>query len=150
MGLDMYLHKRTYVKRWDFMPGRNQFDVTVRRGGEPFEAIKPERIKYIIEEVGYWRKANAIHAWFVKNVQNGVDDCGEYFVMRSQLEELLTLVNDVLENGGAVDKLPTEGGFFFGSIRYDEGYHEDLIKTQEILTPLLAEEDEEYFYHSSW
>ena len=28
------------------------------------------------EEVGYWRKANAIHGWFVRNVQNGKDDCG--------------------------------------------------------------------------
>lgn len=27
------------------------------------------------QEVGYWRKANAIHMWFVDNVQNGEDDC---------------------------------------------------------------------------
>ena len=29
----------------------------------------------IIEQVGYWRKANQIHNWFVENVQDGEDDC---------------------------------------------------------------------------
>ena len=41
------------------------------------------------EGVGYWRKANQIHNWFVENVQNGVDDCGCYEVTKEQLEELL-------------------------------------------------------------
>lgn len=43
---------------------------------------------HIFQHCGYWRKANAIHAWFVENVQNGVDDCGMYIVRRDQLEEL--------------------------------------------------------------
>lgn len=29
----------------------------------------------ICEEVGYWRKVNAVHNWFVENVQCGEDDC---------------------------------------------------------------------------
>lgn len=29
----------------------------------------------IMEEVGYWRKANQIHNFFVENVQGGEDDC---------------------------------------------------------------------------
>ena len=28
----------------------------------------------------YWRKANAIHGWFVKNAQQGIDDCRTYSV----------------------------------------------------------------------
>lgn len=31
--------------------------------------------KNIMEEVGYWRKANQIHQWFVDHVQDGIDDC---------------------------------------------------------------------------
>ena len=42
------------------------------------------------EEVGYWRKANQIHKWFVDNVQDGVDDCGEYKVTKEQLIETVT------------------------------------------------------------
>lgn len=44
----------------------------------------------IIDQVGYWRKANHIHNWFVENVQDGEDDCryhGE--VTKEDLEELL-------------------------------------------------------------
>lgn len=48
------------------------------------------------KEIGYWRKANAIHRWFVENVQNGEDDCRDYFVTKEQLTELLNLVNQVL------------------------------------------------------
>ena len=47
--------------------------------------------KSIIEDVGYWRKANAIHKWFVDNIQDGEDDCGYYEVAPEYLEELLNI-----------------------------------------------------------
>jgi len=47
-------------------------------------------------ELGYWRKANAIHAWFVKNVQNGIDECQEANVTREQLTELKSLCERVI------------------------------------------------------
>lgn len=43
----------------------------------------------ISERVGYWRKCNAIHAWFVDHVQNGIDDCNYHHeVTKEILEEL--------------------------------------------------------------
>ena len=45
----------------------------------------------IIEHVGYWRKANQIHHWFVENVQDGEDDCGDYEVSVEQLKYLLDI-----------------------------------------------------------
>jgi hypothetical protein len=45
------------------------------------------------EHVGYWRKANQIHKWFVDNVQDYEDDCGYYEVDREQLEQLLHICN---------------------------------------------------------
>ena len=46
--------------------------------------------KAIMENIGYWRKANQIHNWFVEHVQGGIDDCGYYEeVTREVLEELL-------------------------------------------------------------
>jgi hypothetical protein len=53
------------------------------------------KVKYIEEEVGYWRKANAIHKWFVDNVQDGKDDCGTYPVEESKLKELLEVCKKV-------------------------------------------------------
>ena len=44
----------------------------------------------IMEEVGYWRKENMIHQWFVDHVQNGVDDCCYHNeCIKEILEELL-------------------------------------------------------------
>lgn len=51
-----------------------------------------------IEEIGYWQKANAIHFWFVSNIQNGVDDCGSYAVKKEDLVELLFVCKDVMRD----------------------------------------------------
>lgn len=58
----------------------------------------------IIEQVGYWRKANHIHNWFVENVQDGQDDC-EYHqeVTKEILEELLYVCKMVLASCEMVD-----------------------------------------------
>ena len=54
-------------------------------------------------EVGYWRKANAIHRWFVENVQDGNDDQKEYRVSEEQMKRLLDAVNKVLTASELVD-----------------------------------------------
>lgn len=43
----------------------------------------------IIEQVGYWRKANEIHNWFVENVQDGIDDCDYHHEVTEEMLELL-------------------------------------------------------------
>ena len=44
-----------------------------------------------IQEVGYWRKANAIHGWFVRECGNNVDECQEIPVSKIKLLELQAL-----------------------------------------------------------
>jgi hypothetical protein len=156
MGLDMYLSKKTYVKQWEHQ-GDDSFKVEVTKKGEPVSHIKPERISYIEEEIGYWRKSNQIHNWFVQNVQNGTDDCGSYFVGKEQLEELLELCKQVLANHKLAEELlPAQGGFFFGSTDYDEYYYDDLTHTVQIIESLLSEQNErgyingDIYYQSSW
>jgi hypothetical protein len=48
-------------------------------------------------EVGYWRKANAVHHWFVMNVQGGVDECQPSDVSREKMQELLETCRKVLD-----------------------------------------------------
>jgi hypothetical protein len=67
MGLDMHLEKRTYVKNWNWTKLEERHEVIVTRGGQPTK-IKPERITHIVEQVACWRKANAMHQWFVEHV----------------------------------------------------------------------------------
>lgn len=53
----------------------------------------------IIDEVGYWRKANQIHNWFVEHIQDGVDDCNYHReVTEEDLEELRDTCIKVLES----------------------------------------------------
>ncbi len=149
MGLDMYLNKKTYVQYWEHN-GADNYEVTVTKAGEP-AGIDGRKVKYIIEEAGYWRKANQIHRWFVENVQNGIDNCGEYYVSREQLSELLTLCKAVQNQPAVADEvLPTASGFFFGGTEYDEWYMQDIDNTIQILNEALADKNGEYYYSSSW
>lgn len=161
MGLDMYLSKRNYVKNWDHTRPEERHDVSVNRNGVAVAHIKPERIKYVIEEVAYWRKANAIHNWFVKNCQGGVDECQESEVSRENLQDLLDIINEILalpagegRDKLAGEKLPSVAGFFFGDTEIGDYYYEDLEFTQEVLTEILAEPESDTFdgfiYQSSW
>jgi len=143
MGLDMYLTKHTYVRKY----GDDKPTLTLEYPG-----VQANRVQYIHEEIGYWRKANAIHQWFVHNVQNGVDECQESYVDEEQLKALLDVVMKVQENHGlASELLPTQSGFFFGNMDYDQYYFDALEDTRKILEAVLAEDETgELFYHSSW
>ncbi len=150
MGLDMYLEKRTYVKQWDHQSAEEKHEVVVTKGGQPTN-IDPKKVKYIIEEAGYWRKANQIHRWFVENVQNGVDNCGDYYVGSEKLAELLELCKKVKADHSLADELlPSASGFFFGGTEYDEWYFNDIENTIAVLEEALEDERADYYYSSSW
>ena len=109
----------------------------------------------IHEQVGYWRKANQIHAWFVEHVQDGIDDCDYHReVTKEILEELLDTCHEVLCNPDLAElRLPTQCGFFFGGTEYDEYYMQDLKNTMDIITQVLETTDfekEMLYYVSSW
>lgn len=64
MGLDMYLSKKTYVKNWSH--NDVQHNVVVEKNGVRRTDIKPERVSYVVEEIAYWRKFNALHNHIVE------------------------------------------------------------------------------------
>lgn len=101
MGLDMYLYKKMYVGN-NYKEPKDQLKIEV-------EGVKQERVSEITEKVGYWRKANAIHNWFVINIQDGEDDCKEYYVTVNQLQELLDDVNKVIEASELIEGEITNG-----------------------------------------
>jgi hypothetical protein len=158
MGLDMYLSRKFYVKNWDFTETKDKFSIIITQGKEP-STIPIDKITTITTEEMYWRKSNAIHKWFVTNVQDGNDDCNEYFVPKEQLRELLSLIDRVVKDHSlAPELLPTSEGFFFGDNSYDDYYFSDLEDTHKTLYVLLLDDkikqnnmkDGEFYYQSSW
>lgn len=156
MGLDMYLKAKTYASNNDYYQKNPEvFDEVLQSLELTPDQLDPEMLSMTISiPVLYWRKENAIHNWFVKNAQNGVDDCGEYHVLREQLKELAETCQKVLDdNNKAHDLLPTTEGFFFGGTQYDEWYFEGLQKTQSRITNYLRSpqfNNYDFYYQSSW
>lgn len=60
----------------------------------------------------YWRKANAIHKWFVDNIQDGKDDCGYYDVTVDDLVKLHDTCKAVLDSTKLVDGIVNNGYSF--------------------------------------
>ena len=161
MGLDMYLSKKTYVQRWDHQSPEETYNVVVTQGGNSVDHIQPNRVSYVEEQVGYWRKANAIHKWLVDNVQDGNDNCGIYSVEIDDLMNLLNLCKEVKDNPKTAEELlPPQDGCFFGDVSIDQYYFHNIDHTIEILEGVLSEKvfdkngrecyPADFYYHSSW
>lgn len=148
MGLDMYLTAKKYVSQYDnteLKTELNRITESFRNGFDPI---------YIEFEAIYWRKANQIHNWFVKNIQDGVDDCKQYYLDSNTLQDLYDTIMKVLSDHTlAHTLLPTDSGFFFGSTDYDEFYYKQLERTRDELKRILdsnAMEELSFYYQSSW
>ena len=174
MGLDMYLSKKTYVKRWEHQKKSEQFNVTIKRGTKKFEGIRPERVSYITEEIMYWRKANQIHGWIANNGYEITPDV-RYTLEGEQIVELLNTCKKVLEilntapkvkkeivggwrNGEEymtevevydntdeiMELLPPVQGFFFGSYEINDWYKEQIEETISVLEDEINSNTDNY------
>lgn len=151
MGLDMYLKAKRHLS--DYRPEDKDLIEEIKIIA-PAGTMQPVEITY---QAAYWRKANAIHAWFVENVQEGEDDCKTYYVSTEDLENLLEVCKQVQQTNNEIlakKLLPTSSGFFFGSTEYDEGYWHDIAITIKQLETAIEESyksDHIYFeYYASW
>lgn len=166
MGLDMYLYVEEYISKWNYQAveeraAENFLDLTVEvknklREHRVFDTVKrelgiepckdsPHMIVRIC--VAYWRKANAIHNWFIENcAENGVDDC---YVSKEQFEQLRRDVT--LAVAEEKKRIPAEGTIqprsgFFSTDNFDD-YLNELRETKEMLERLP---DRDYIYRASW
>jgi hypothetical protein len=119
----------------------------------PLYESKYEDGRYsIFKEVSYWRKFNALHSWFVTNVQIGIDDCGAYEVTKGHIDDLLLTLENTLAYRDPTDMMPVSG-FFFGSTIVDEYYWQNMEDTYDKIYNISTTfdwEKERLFYMSSW
>ena len=158
MGLDMYLTAEHYLWKHAEKPDYDKIRKAVAKASQ-FEADEVSSIKV---ELGYWRKANQIHRWFVDNVQGGEDNCRPYYVEKTDLEKLKKVCQKVISRSENFKEdwhkiahidLPVGEGFFFGDYEYNDYYIDQLRSTVETITkilkhPMLNELD--IYYQSSW
>lgn len=110
-----------------------------------------------LDEVAYLRKQNAIHKFFVDEVQDGIDNCAMYCVSVETLDKLKAMCENVLNNPtveNAMAVLPTQSGFFFGGTDltddFEMEYYLDGLKyTVDVLNDLLNNSNYEYYYYNS-
>lgn len=146
MGLDMYLNAKRHASWYSDGDAAPTVDGVPEAAGMKLTCLTYEGM--------YWRKANAIHQWFVENVQDGDDNCQEYYVGREDLERLMELCGEAIANPDkAAELLPPQGGFFFGAAEVDDWYWEQVKRTYRELKELLSKElgsDWSFTYQSSW
>lgn len=148
MGLDMYLTARRYISSFD------ENDLVLKESIDKI-ILSPfgGSVKEVIVEVAYWRKANAIHGWFVTHCQNNIDECQETLVSRESLEKLYVICGQILDDNQLANQLlPPIAGFFFGSTTIDDYYLQDLEYTKNVLEKIISSDskDWDFYYHSSW
>ena len=150
MGLDMYLTGKRYI--WEHPDDPKEIELKKALEALPSLGAGSKRVKGVEVEGMYWRKANAIHKWFVDNVQDGLDECKEHYVTREQLTALRDACVKALDDPDNAGKyLSPTAGFFFGSTDIDEWYFSALKETVEGLNGCLEMDKAWSFYYcSSW
>lgn len=148
MGLDMYLKAKKYIS--EYLDKETFEKVNSLNLGQ-----KNMKVNEVMAEAMYWRKANAIHDWFVRECQGGIDECQETYVKTEDLKRLRDLCREVLSNKKKAEKLlPTKSGFFFGDVNYDEWYFDYVQNTETGLSKILEDEELtngwDFYYQSSW
>jgi len=167
MGLDMYLSARKYVSQVDYTrdeQGQMQrvelplYKEVLKFFPDGAGQYADSSGAYVELTIGYWRKANHIHKWFVDHTQGGKDECETSYVSKEQLQDLRVLCQMVLdEPSKASELLPSESGFFFGNTEYDEWYMgatEHTIKVLDNALRIMEEEPDKWgldiSYRASW
>jgi hypothetical protein len=132
MGLDMYLQGHQYQSN------RTQ-------------TLDDFPVKEIIVELGYWRKHPNLHGAIVETFADGVDECQNIELNRSDIEKLLEMVKS--------NELPHTQGFFFGesakpdSEWYKQEYNDTITQLENALKWYDGSGDGMYryvVYRASW
>jgi hypothetical protein len=161
MGLDMYLYARKFCG-FDFHAKSASRPTCVQNNPITKDLVEAgilstddyngRHIRYVEIEIGYWRKVNQVHAWFVRTLADGVDECQKIPVPRVKIAELKALCEAIKADPRvAPDTLPSQSGFFFGSTDCGEWYMQGIDWTLEIIEQVEKLPDGwELYYRASW
>lgn len=100
MGLDMYLEAKLHLPPYntELAPVRHAIGQAigyVPPSSKPVDDPTLLEITGVTVRVGYWRKVDPLHQWFVDHVQEGHDDCRPAYVAPDILMELANRLDRV-------------------------------------------------------
>ena len=159
MGLDMYIYK--VKKTHHTLKELHALEEEADPNNEACAEFKPLECPYpdthpdyysIFHKVAYWRKFNALHAWFVTHVQLGIDNCGFYEIYEDTLRDALEVLEAAYAHKNA-KLLPPTQGFFWGSTEVDDYYWYKVSESISTFSHLIDQTDwstHRLFYTSSW
>ena len=133
----MYLSASKYIGGWDHSRPEetDMYRKVLNTVGKDKWKCEGSPSLTVQINVMYWRKANQIHNWFVQEVQDGVDNCSDYYVSRAQLEELRDLCQEV------IDRTELKPGKVHTGTQWDDkGQHEMYEDGQVAVSSAVAEE----------
>jgi hypothetical protein len=111
MGLDMYLTAR----KSSYKSFGNETDSDERKlmvaCADALQLPNIKNVDHITveREVAYWRKANQIHAYFVREHQNGRDECQRTTLYKEDLQKLRDICQQVIDGTELIDGTVTTG-----------------------------------------
>ena len=150
MGLDMYMSADRFFSGEEYTDERSQltYRTIATAAGLTQNEIDTLRRKSVTVSigVGYWRKAHDIHGWFVDNVQDGNDNCAEYYVGRDTLGELRDSIKLVLSDPDEYSKEFTTNNDWDSDV--EDVFRETLAWVEEWLPPKYDKFD--FKYQASW
>ena len=98
--------------------------------------------------VAYWRKANAIHGWFVRNVQDGIDECQESKVSREELTALLDICLEIADEVKTIEG-KVKNGAIYQDQQWVDKYEDGLVITNPELCSRLLPTVSGFFFGST-
>ena len=143
MGLDMYLYASRYISGWSHRVEpeyQKLIDITQLTPCKDSPSFSVEAT------VGYWRKANAIHSWFVKNVQEGRDECQRAYISREKLGELRATCHKVLDSVEMVEGKVNEGQTLYPDGRVEEHERDGNVVAQVGIASAILPTQEGFFF----
>lgn len=146
MGLDMYLSR-------NLDQNKNVLKITPQDefNNDAFAKLLNRATQCNVEylhptinvNIAYWRKANAIHQWFISHCADDVDNCQAIIVDIEDLHELKDTCERILNAPNNIELmnrlLPPQSGFFFGETDLNDPdtlteYLENVKYTNDVLS----------------
>lgn len=150
MGLDMFI--QSVPNEWE-MPSIAEYASW---------SMNLENEDEVIDEA-YWRKFHALHDYFIKEIQEGDDDCLVYRLDYKTIHKLKIIIERILEdkeleesmgnNRGVASKLLPEPSSIPKKLRYGQSYYESLNSSYSVVKNILEKMKEgkrDFYYRSSW